>query len=107
MLSYGAGWARVGYLIRRVLTVPIVLYRHIVSPWLGPHCIYTPTCSHYAEQAVLRHGLVKGVVLALARVTRCAGGLFVGGEDPVPEQFSPRNLIRNYRRFRRRRDAGG
>ena len=89
-------------IVRKVATIPIIAYRHIVSPWLGANCIYHPSCSQYAEQAVLRHGVLKGVVMAVARVTRCAGGLFTGGEDAVPERFDLRELGRNYRRFRRR-----
>ncbi len=93
---------RIRHALRRLATAPILVYRYVVSPWLGPNCIYQPTCSQYAEHAVMRYGVVKGVLMALARVTRCAGGLFVGGDDPVPERFSLRELGRNYRRFRRR-----
>lgn len=89
--------------LRRVATAPIVVYRYVISPWLGPRCIYHPTCSQYAEQALMRHGVLKGALLALARITRCAGGLFLGGEDPVPERFHLRELVRNYRRYLRRR----
>jgi putative membrane protein insertion efficiency factor len=70
-----------------VLTLPflalIKLYQWILSPWLGPSCRYTPTCSHYAATALQRHGLLKGTWLALKRISRCHpwGG---SGYDPVP-----------------------
>lgn len=49
----------------------------------------------------MRHGVFKGTVLAVARVLRCSG-LFRGGEDPVPERVSWRNIREQYRRFNRR-----
>ena len=46
-------------------------------------CRYEPTCSHYAEQAVRRHGVVRGLCLAGWRLLRCNPGS-KGGYDPVP-----------------------
>ncbi|TVQ39605.1 MAG: membrane protein insertion efficiency factor YidD [Spirochaetaceae bacterium] len=86
--------------VRRVFVLPIWLYRQMISPWLPQSCIYTPTCSHYAHNAILHHGLFKGVLLALARVLRCSS-LFRGGSDPVPVRFSWSELRSGYRRFRR------
>jgi putative membrane protein insertion efficiency factor len=53
-----------------------------VSPWLGAHCRYAPTCSSYASEAIARHGLWRGGARALRRLTRCHpfGG---AGYDPV------------------------
>ncbi|MFA5839711.1 MAG: membrane protein insertion efficiency factor YidD [Candidatus Margulisiibacteriota bacterium] len=47
------------------------------------HCRYYPTCSCYADQAIERHGLAKGIFLALKRLIKC-NQLFPGGFDPVP-----------------------
>jgi putative membrane protein insertion efficiency factor len=60
------------------------VYRKIVSPLLPPSCIYTPTCSAYAEEALQKHGAVKGSVLAVKRIFRCHPW-HTGGYDPVPE----------------------
>lgn len=74
-------------LVRRLLILPflalIKLYQWILSPWLGPSCRYTPTCSHYAATALQRHGLIKGTWLSLKRISRCHpwGS---SGYDPVP-----------------------
>ena len=46
-------------------------------------CRYEPTCSHYAEQAVRRHGVVRGLALASWRLLRC-NPWSKGGYDPVP-----------------------
>ncbi|MBC9131122.1 membrane protein insertion efficiency factor YidD [Frischella sp. Ac48] len=58
-------------------------YQHFISPLLGPHCRFTPTCSQYAIIAFKRFGLVKGSWLTLKRVLKCHP-LNDGGEDPVP-----------------------
>jgi uncharacterized protein len=67
--------------------VPLVtllrIYRVAVSPALGPACRFEPTCSAYAEQAILRFGACKGSYLALRRIARCHP-FSAGGLDPVP-----------------------
>jgi putative membrane protein insertion efficiency factor len=62
-------------------------YQRLLSPILGSSCRYYPTCSDYAYEAVDRHGLFKGSLLAARRLGRCNP---VGGEgyDPVPETRS-------------------
>lgn len=64
------------------LLLAIAAYRKVVSPWLGPHCRFYPTCSCYAHEAVHRYGW-RGLGLAARRVLRCHpwNG---GGVDPVP-----------------------
>ena len=61
----------------------IRLYQRVISPSLGPLCRYEPSCSHYAHEAIERHGLLKGGWLGLKRLSRCRpyGG---SGYDPVP-----------------------
>jgi putative membrane protein insertion efficiency factor len=61
----------------------IRVYKLTLSPWIGRQCRYLPTCSAYAEEALIRHGPWKGGALAVHRVCRCHpfGG---SGYDPVP-----------------------
>ncbi|WP_221180249.1 membrane protein insertion efficiency factor YidD [Salinisphaera japonica] len=66
-----------------VLRAPILFYRRVISPLLGPRCRFYPTCSAYALQALSRHGPVKGLGLAIWRIMRCHP-LNSGGHDPVP-----------------------
>ncbi len=65
----------------------IGIYRRYVSPFMAPHCRFQPTCSAYADEAIARHGEVRGGWLAAKRILRCQpfGGQ---GYDPVPEQFA-------------------
>ncbi len=58
-------------------------YQKGISPLLGPSCRFTPTCSHYAIEAINRFGIVKGCWLASKRILKCHP-LHAGGDDPVP-----------------------
>jgi putative membrane protein insertion efficiency factor len=69
--------------MRYVLAVLITLYQKLFSSWLPPTCRYTPTCSQYAKEAVLKHGFLRGTGLALKRLSRCHP-FHEGGYDPVP-----------------------
>jgi putative membrane protein insertion efficiency factor len=55
-------------------------YRYIVSPFLGPCCRFTPSCSEYALIAIEKHGITKGLWYAGRRILRCHPWQ-VGGED--------------------------
>lgn len=67
----------------RFLVFLIQIYRYALSPLLGPACRFYPSCSEYARQAILRHGALRGIGLALKRVLRC-NPWHCGGHDPVP-----------------------
>ncbi len=69
--------------LRRIAVVPIALYQRTVSPFLGPRCRYYPSCSQYAMEAVLKHGVLRGVLLAARRIVRC-NPWNPGGVDFVP-----------------------
>ncbi|MFP1770190.1 membrane protein insertion efficiency factor YidD [Lonsdalea quercina] len=58
-------------------------YQRFISPLLGPHCRFHPTCSQYGIEAIRRFGMIKGCWLALKRVLKCHP-LNPGGDDPVP-----------------------
>ena len=67
----------------RVLVGLVAAYRYAVSPMLGRHCRFHPSCSEYAQEAIERHGTLCGVWLALKRIGRCHPW-HPGGYDPVP-----------------------
>lgn len=61
----------------------IKVYQFLISPLLPNACRYSPTCSVYAEQAIVKYGIIKGIYLAAKRLSRCHpwGG---SGHDPLP-----------------------
>jgi putative membrane protein insertion efficiency factor len=67
----------------RLLLLLVEAYRVTLSPLLGGFCRYQPSCSRYAEEALLRHGALRGGHLTLQRLLRCHP-LRPGGFDPVP-----------------------
>jgi hypothetical protein len=72
--------ASIGVLLRAAIRA----WQLLLAPVLPPSCRYMPSCSHYAEEAIVRHGPIHGSWLALCRVCRCHpwGG---SGFDPVPD----------------------
>lgn len=76
---------------RTAATLPIRVYRRVVSPALGQRCKYHPSCSAYALQAIRTYGILRGAVLAGWRLLRCNPWSH-GGFDPVERQrlFRPR-----------------
>ena len=70
-----------------LLSAPIRAYRALISPMLPNACRFTPSCSVYALDALRLHGPVKGLWLALRRLSRCHPVHWLGGSsglDPVP-----------------------
>ena len=60
----------------------IRFYRRWISPLLAPRCRFEPTCSAYAYEAIVRHGLLKGVARAMWRLLKCQP-FHPGGFDPL------------------------
>ena len=61
----------------------IRIYQRLISPMLPPSCRFRPTCSSYAAQAIIVHGLAKGSYLTAKRLLKCHP-FHPGGYDPVP-----------------------
>ncbi|MEE4293732.1 MAG: membrane protein insertion efficiency factor YidD, partial [Xanthomonadales bacterium] len=68
----------------RFLQFLIRAYQVTISPYLGDHCRFTPSCSAYAMEAIQKHGSLRGGWLAIKRIGRCHP-FCDGGYDPVPE----------------------
>jgi putative membrane protein insertion efficiency factor len=63
--------------------VIIRIYQILISPLLPSTCRFSPTCSEYSKQSLIKHGLIKGSILSVKRILKCNpwGG---NGYDPVP-----------------------
>lgn len=78
-------WHGLSNIPRKIGVGLITLYQRFISPVFGGRavCRFTPTCSEYTKTAIMRYGLVRGVVMGIRRISRCRpGGGF--GFDPVP-----------------------
>ena len=73
-------------MIARLLIALLRGYKKYISPHLGHHCRFIPTCSQYAIEAIEKYGALKGGWLALKRISRCHPFHFGEHEfyDPVP-----------------------
>lgn len=71
-------------MMRALLVLLVRIYQWTLRPFIGAHCRYEPSCSHYAIEALQRHGAWRGAGLAAWRVLRC-NPWTPGGFDPVPE----------------------
>ncbi|MGH8751145.1 MAG: membrane protein insertion efficiency factor YidD [Burkholderiales bacterium] len=67
----------------RIALAAIALYQYLLSPWLGRHCRFAPSCSAYVREAIVKYGTLKGMVWGIKRILRCHPW-HPGGHDPVP-----------------------
>lgn len=68
----------------KIAHIPIRAYQLTLSSIVGRTCRFMPSCSYYTDEAILRHGFVKGVKLGFNRICRCTP-LNEGGIDNVPQ----------------------
>ncbi|MEG2175042.1 MAG: membrane protein insertion efficiency factor YidD [Oscillospiraceae bacterium] len=87
--------------LKRFVQSIIRAYQGGISAYTQPHCIYVPTCSAYALEAVERYGVVRGGLLAAWRLLRC-NPFAHGGYDPVPDQFTFQRQFHVWPRPRKR-----
>ena len=74
--------ATIGQAMAKGVIALITVYRYCLSPFIGHHCRFTPSCSLYAKEAISKFGLRKGSVLTLKRLSRCHP-FSAGGVDPL------------------------
>ncbi len=76
----------------RAACLLIRVYQVTLSPLLGKCCRFEPSCSHYAMEAIRRHGFLRGAALGAWRLLRC-NPFCRGGYDPVPVELSPKTVV--------------
>ena len=78
--------------LTKVIAIPFILlvrfYQVAISPYTPSSCRYSPTCSHYAVEALKKHGFFSGGLLAIKRIFSCHPWS-KGGYDPVPDVENP------------------
>ena len=70
-------------MIKNLLVLLIRIYQWTIAPFLGECCRFYPSCSVYAQEAIQKHGVFKGVGLAVKRIFKCHPW-HPGGVDEVP-----------------------
>ena len=69
-------------LFRYIIKVLIRGYQRCISPLLPGACRFYPSCSEYLLQAVEKHGVTRGILMGLIRLSKCHP-FHPGGYDPV------------------------
>ena len=75
---------KIQYVLAFPFLILVWIYRNLITPFTGPSCRYTPTCSQYMGEAIKEWGPFKGIWMGIKRIGSCHpwGG---HGYDPVPE----------------------
>jgi uncharacterized protein len=71
-------------IMKTIFVYIIKLYQYTISPLLGPHCRFNPTCSNYAIEAIKKHNILKALFITIKRISRCHPW-GKSGDDPVPD----------------------
>ena len=66
---------------RWTLIGAVRIYQYTLSPLLGRHCRFEPSCSAYFIQSVQKHGAIRGTLRGIWRICRCHP-FHPGGYDP-------------------------
>ncbi len=67
----------------KIFLALIRFYQKHISPSLGSHCRFMPTCSQYSYESIAKYGAFKGIFLSIKRIMKCHP-FHAGGYDPVP-----------------------
>lgn len=68
--------------MKKIFILLIEFYQKNISPWLGTHCKFYPTCSEYTKQAIEKYGVIIGIIKGIKRILRC-NPFSKGGYDPL------------------------
>ena len=70
-------------MFKSCLLLVIRFYQKMISPLLPQTCRFYPSCSEYSRESLIRHGVVRGMLLTVVRIVKCHP-FHPGGHDPVP-----------------------
>ena len=73
-------------MVKNIFLFLIRIYKKLISPFLGNHCRFYPTCANYTFEAIEKHGVLKGFILGSKRILKCHPW-HPGGLDTVPEKY--------------------
>lgn len=74
-------------MLKKIIQFPFIFlirfYQTVISPLTPATCRFEPTCSHYSAEAIVKHGVIKGIWLSAKRISKCHPW-GKSGYDPVP-----------------------
>jgi len=70
-------------MLRKFSIQLITIYQGSIRYLLPVACRFTPSCSEYAKQAILKYGFLQGSHLALKRILACHPFSGKAGYDPL------------------------
>lgn len=79
-------------MIKKFLIIPLKFYKKFLSPVIKSNCIFEPTCSSYAIEAIKKRNIFIAFFLIIWRLLRC-NSLNKGGYDPVPDSNSLKKWV--------------
>lgn len=68
--------------MKKIFLILIRLYQNLISPLFPPHCRFYPSCSAYSYESIKKHGVLKGILYSIVRISKCHP-FHKGGLDPV------------------------
>ncbi|MCK5835471.1 MAG: membrane protein insertion efficiency factor YidD [Lentisphaeria bacterium] len=72
--------------MKSILLFVLFVYQKLISPLTPRACRFHPTCSQYSKEAIVRHGVIKGIYLTIRRILRCHPFNHDDYNDPVPQK---------------------
>lgn len=81
-------------MLLKIFVGVIKLYQYGISPYIGHHCRFHPTCSAYAIESLKTFGILKGSIKSIFRIARC-GPWSKGGFDPVIASSQQSQILTN------------
>lgn len=79
-------------MLKKIFILPILFYRKFLTHAIKSNCIFTPTCSVYAIEAIKKHNIIVAFFLIIWRILRC-NPLNKGGFDPVPDNYNLKKWV--------------
>ncbi|MGL4854551.1 MAG: membrane protein insertion efficiency factor YidD [Lentisphaeria bacterium] len=70
-------------IVKKIFILPIIFYQRVISPCKPRVCRFHPSCSQFAKEAIMCHGVIKGIYLATLRLLKCQPFYHGNFYDPV------------------------
>jgi len=83
---------QISQILKWIFIFPVKLYQIFISPFIPNSCRHIPTCSQYTVEAIQIHGVIKGILLGIIRLSKCHPW-GTHGFDPVPPKKEKKSKL--------------